>query len=314
MAWSQLDTLLDGRSLIVVDAGARNGFTLMPQLHAYMNMYAFEPDTQSVDTLRKQYASAPFRNSAVFDIALSDKTGKAQFHQALHPSMSSLLRSAPENMRRYTGRMKDSAKWVKSMERVAEAEVQAETLDNFAASANISYIDFLKLDTQGSELRILHGAAGLLQRKQVGIVFTEVMFVPVYEGQPCFTDIDLWMRNCGYMLVDLRIYTDVHDSLNRITAGRVSESPRIGTGGDAVYIPANDESVIQPLSTAIMLAALGYFSLSEHMLHTHTPLSTAETETLFRIMSKQPFRARVKRVLKRFTPPVFHYWYSRITQ
>jgi FkbM family methyltransferase len=314
MTWPKIDTLLNGRSLLVVDAGARNGFTLMPQLHAYMEMYAFEPDTQSLGKLRTKYASAPFRKAVISDVALYDKAGKAKLYQTRHPSMSSLLRADSENMRRYTGRMKDSESWVKSMEHVTEAEVQTEALDNFAVAGTINYIDFLKLDTQGTELDILHGAAGLLQHKQVGVVFTEVMFVPVYEGQCCFTDIDMWMRKCGYMLVDLRIYSEVHDSLNRITSGRVSESPRVGIGGDAVYIPAAKESLKQPASTAIMLAALGYYSLAEHMLQAHALLPAAETETLFRIFSKQPFAARLKRVLKRFTPPAFHYWYSRITQ
>ena len=314
MVWPQIDTLLGGRPLTVVDAGARNGFTLLPQLHAFMNMYAFEPDTQSVDKLRKHYASAPFRNTAVLDIALSDKSGKAKFYQTNHPSMSSLLRSDTANMRRYTGRMKDSGSWIKDIDVRAETEVTTETLDYFAASQQISYIDFLKLDTQGSELNILHGAADLLRNKNIGVVYTEVMFVPMYEGQSCFTEIDLWMRHCGYVLADLRMYPEVAEYLDRSTSGRVHEKPHAGLGGDAIYIPLDKASVKQPASIAILLAALGYFSLAEDMLQAHSLLSAAETEDLFRVLSKQRFGVKFKRILKRFTPPAFHYWYSRVAR
>lgn len=314
MVWPQIDTLLGGRSLTVVDAGARNGFALLPQLHTYIDMYAVEPDAQSVDKLRKQYTSAPFRNTAVFDIALSDKSGEAKFYQTNHPSMSSLLRSDAANMHRYTGRMKDSKSWINDLAVRSETEVITETLDYFAASKQISFIDFLKLDTQGSELNILHGAADLLRNKNIGVVYTEVMFVPMYEGQCCFTEIDLWMRHCGYVLADLRIYPEVAEYLDRSTSGRVYEKPHAGLGGDAIYIPLDKDSVRQPASTAILLAALGYFSLAEDILQAHSLLSATETETLFRNLSKQSFSAKFKHLLKRFTPPAFHYWYSRVAR
>ena len=60
-------------------------------------------------------------------------------------------------------------------------------------------VDFIKLDTQGSELDILHGAGSLLDNCS-GLQL-EVMFSPLYEGQPLFADVDAYLRcaasSCG---------------------------------------------------------------------------------------------------------------------
>ena len=56
--------------------------------------------------------------------------------------------------------------------------------------------DFLKIDTQGSELEILKSAPNLL--KTCLAVFVEVEFQPIYQGQPLFADIDSFMRSCGF--------------------------------------------------------------------------------------------------------------------
>jgi FkbM family methyltransferase len=57
--------------------------------------------------------------------------------------------------------------------------------------------DLLKLDTQGSEAEILAHATETLERCL--IVQTEVEFVPLYENQPLFADVDQLLRGRGFM-------------------------------------------------------------------------------------------------------------------
>ena len=57
--------------------------------------------------------------------------------------------------------------------------------------------DFLKLDVQGAELDVIRGASKTLS--SVTIVQTEVEFVPLYEGQPLFADVDMALRAHGFM-------------------------------------------------------------------------------------------------------------------
>jgi FkbM family methyltransferase len=306
--------LLNRRPITVVDAGARNGFQLLPQLHKYIDLFAFEPDPVSFAPLSAKYKTpAPFLSAELSPLALADKATTMKFYSAKHPSMSSLLSYDREMFNTYTGRMADSAQWVEGFTTREEIEVQTETLDYWAASMQISYIDFLKLDTQGSELMILHGAADLLRNKQVGVVFAEVSFAPLYKEQCSFTELDLWMQHCGYRLADIRTYPEIADYLSRSSSGRVTEQPRFGMTGDAVYIPADKTSYKHPESVALLLAALGYYSLSEALLAENNLLAANVREQLFRELSKQTFRQKVKQLLRRITPPVVHYWYSRLT-
>ena len=58
-------------------------------------------------------------------------------------------------------------------------------------------LDFLKMDIQGGELQALeHGQARLAQ---CAMIHLEVSFVPLYEGQPSFGEIDVWMRAHGFI-------------------------------------------------------------------------------------------------------------------
>jgi hypothetical protein len=88
---------------------------------------------------------------------------------------------------------------------VEETELPAsrvEALDTALAGGGVADVDFVKLDTQGSELPILRGATGTLAT--IGAMKVEVEFVPLYEGQPLFSDVDAFMRGAGFQLVDLQ--------------------------------------------------------------------------------------------------------------
>ena len=63
--------------------------------------------------------------------------------------------------------------------------------------AEIAQVDFLKMDVQGGEREVLaHGRAKL---KDAVVVQTEVSFVPLYKNQPPFGEIDLAMRELGFL-------------------------------------------------------------------------------------------------------------------
>jgi len=53
---------------------------------------------------------------------------------------------------------------------VREVRFEMHTLDQFCSERGIRAIDFLKVDTEGSELAVLEGARGLLSRNKVGVI------------------------------------------------------------------------------------------------------------------------------------------------
>lgn len=63
--------------------------------------------------------------------------------------------------------------------------------------AEIAHMDFLKMDIQGSERDVLaHGRAKLAETVAVQ---TEIAFIPLYEGQPTFGEMDVMMRELGFL-------------------------------------------------------------------------------------------------------------------
>jgi FkbM family methyltransferase len=85
---------------------------------------------------------------------------------------------------------------------VEERAVATRRLDEVG---EIAALDFLKLDIQGFELAAIEGGRGKLA--DAVAVQTEVSFVPLYEGQPPFGELDLELRAQGFLphaLVDLK--------------------------------------------------------------------------------------------------------------
>lgn len=63
--------------------------------------------------------------------------------------------------------------------------------------AEIAAMDFLKMDVQGGERDVLAHAKARL--KEAVAVQTEVSFVPLYKDQPPFGEIDLMLRELGFL-------------------------------------------------------------------------------------------------------------------
>ena len=77
---------------------------------------------------------------------------------------------------------------------IAEVPLSTHRLDDVA---EITAMDFLKMDIQGSELDVLSHAGARLA--EAVCVQTEVSFVPLYEGQPSFGEIDVFLRQAGFI-------------------------------------------------------------------------------------------------------------------
>jgi FkbM family methyltransferase len=71
-------------------------------------------------------------------------------------------------------------------------DVDTRRLDDIA---EIEAMDYLKIDIQGGELLVFENATEKL--KDCLVVHTEAMFVPMYEGQPLFSEQELFLRKFG---------------------------------------------------------------------------------------------------------------------
>jgi FkbM family methyltransferase len=77
---------------------------------------------------------------------------------------------------------------------VSEIKLSTRRLDDVE---EITDVDFLKIDVQGSELSVFKN--GRRRLATAVAVQTEVSFVPLYKNQPVFGDVDLELRSLGFI-------------------------------------------------------------------------------------------------------------------
>jgi len=84
---------------------------------------------------------------------------------------------------------------IENLTRVIKTEkVQTRRLDDIPEVCNA---DYLKVDVQGGEVDVYNGASQLL--KDIILIHTEVVFVPLYKNQPLFAEIDQVLRKNGFL-------------------------------------------------------------------------------------------------------------------
>jgi FkbM family methyltransferase len=121
--------------------------------------------------------------------------------------------------------------------------------------------DYLKIDVQGAELKVLSGAARLLET--TGAIHLEVEHDQVYLGQPLFSDIDVHLRAAGFELIDL--FAPGYDTYREAPPG--CSGSRL-LWHDALYMKRDDQMTDEMLLKAAYMAHANYrkYDLAAHLL------------------------------------------------
>lgn len=114
------------------------------------------------------------------------------FHIARYPGCSSLYRADSKTIDPFTSIGTGATGNFTVSETM---EVQTRRLDDIP---ECPAPDLIKLDAQGAELDILRHGIDTLESALV--VESEVEFIPIYENQPLFGDIQVFMREQGLLL------------------------------------------------------------------------------------------------------------------
>ena len=142
---------------ILFDIGANRGdwTTIALQLSNPKNLYAFEPIPNAYNVLNKKYN--PKNNVHCYNLAISNKNGNRTFYHYQKYERLSSFYQRPILEQQHHAKPKAIV-------------VRAITVNSFCEENNIEYIDFMKIDTEGAEMDVLHGAEELLAENNIGII------------------------------------------------------------------------------------------------------------------------------------------------
>jgi FkbM family methyltransferase len=174
-----------------VDVGASGG--VQPpwkDVEPLLRIIGFEPDRASFEALQNV---AP-ANAIYVNKGLSDHRATVPLYVTRRPGGSSTLRPDAVFLEQFS---KGDA-----LDVVATAPCEVDTLDSQLAEVGVDQVDFVKLDTQGTELFVLRGGSRTLQGSVLGVE-VEVELNPLYQHQPLLADVDSLLRRFGFELVEL---------------------------------------------------------------------------------------------------------------
>jgi FkbM family methyltransferase len=179
---------LDAASSIAFDVGAHVGQFSRALIDSglFAQVVAFEPNPRNLAALGPAAARDP--RLVVVPAAVSEAAGQRDFHSDGDDATGSLLAYHPGYA---------------TAGRVVTTRVNVTTLDEYRARcAPGQRVSFLKTNTQGHDLAVLRGAAGVLSSDRP-LVLTEMIYLPLYAGQDPPDQIAALMTGSGYELHSL---------------------------------------------------------------------------------------------------------------
>ncbi|MEY2558449.1 MAG: hypothetical protein QOE34_1874 [Verrucomicrobiota bacterium] len=176
------------------DVGANEGQTAAELRHTFPDarIYCFEPYQAAFRTLQQKLGAD--KNTCLERMAFGDRKGEATLYENAESVTNSLLPNAPE------AHVSQPASYATP---TGQSVVPITTLDDFCGERAISHIDFLKIDSQGYDLRILQGAREHLAQRRISFIVVELLFAPLYSGQAYFHEIYSFLTEFEYQLVGL---------------------------------------------------------------------------------------------------------------
>ena len=172
----------------VIDVGANRGqFALYSKVRfPRAQIYSLEPLSKPRGQMQALFEGE--QRLHIIGKAAGETTGVARINVSGQDDSSSLLAMAQMQLKRYP-----------ETAMVGTETVEVDTLDAMFGDVELAGPVLLKLDVQGYELQALRGGRELL--KHVDAVLTEASFVPFYEGQALFDELNLWLNEAGFHLV-----------------------------------------------------------------------------------------------------------------
>lgn len=183
------------RPIVIFDVGANNGssFSWLSGKLPWIQIYAFEPTPNLVKTLHSQFDH--LSNYHIIPKAVGEMPGWAKFNVAGQGDWgcSSLLTFSDNLDKTWPGRT--------DFRVTSQIDVEVIRLDNFVRQERIFAIDFLHIDTQGTDISVLRSLGDEISRVRSGVIeVPQNREVMLYKNQHTREEAVEFLDKNGFMI------------------------------------------------------------------------------------------------------------------
>lgn len=161
---------------IFIDVGAYVGVFTLEGAEAVGetgSVVAVEPEPRNGDLLLKNIETNGIKNATLVTKAIGDEKGRAKLYLSPHSASHSIAQRVGDNY----------------------IEVDVDTLDNLVSELGLKRVDFIKIDTEGSELEVLKGATNILGKLNVRLAIEATHTLA--NGEPGFPEVLAYLKAKG---------------------------------------------------------------------------------------------------------------------
>ena len=180
---------------LLVDVGAHEGETsnLFSKYLNIKKIYCFEPSSINYNNLKKKIVKK--ENIFLFNFGLGDRDGEENFNQ-LEESSSSTLVELNQKSKYFLKKKKILNLFIKKNFKIFSQTVNIMKLKNFMHNKSIKYIDILKIDTEGYEMKVIKGAEEKI--KNIEYIYFEHHFDDMLKKDYTLSDIHNYLVKNGF--------------------------------------------------------------------------------------------------------------------
>jgi FkbM family methyltransferase len=235
----------DAEPPVLVDIGAAQG--IHPQwrrIAKYSVCVAFEADERELESVTSE--AAGFRRLTTYNCIAAERPSDAEpFHLTASPYCSSRLQPRLETLGRYA---------FAPLFRVERTvDVPARDVPSVLSELGLDRVDWLKIDSQGTDLRLLRSLGEELIRKLL-VVELEPGIIDAYEGEDKLADVLAEISSRDFWISELTVRgsTRVDSELARLRLGQ-----RASGYLDACHKTAPGWAEVECFNDLVDLAAFG---------------------------------------------------------
>ena len=197
--------LLGEKKLVALDVGAQGGFF---NASIFSKKYNFFFDPIVVEPIPEEAKKLEDKNYKVISKGLwSENCKKKLYILGKRPGSSSMYKPNSNTFDLYDFKKKDFP----IFDITDEIDIECTTIKESLNKFKVNNLDFLKIDTQGSELEILKGIGEYFPL----LMKIEAQIIPMYENVPSWSELVNYLEKKNYMVSE---WIEIGKHITRVPA------------------------------------------------------------------------------------------------